>query len=466
MKTLNTYAVLLGFIAMFTVSFAATANDTLYVNATLIDPSQRTVTANSYLWVVNDKFAYVGTSRPTTSTTQIIDLQHRYVTPGFIDTHAHLSLGAVSFAIDNDNVSLHADHQQAIAIWNAEKLLAHGVTSIRNPGGDTRANIAYREAQQNGQIIGPRAFVAGHIIDTSQLSGLVDTVASDTSIQQAISYQASQGVDYIKLYTGLNEAQVTLAVTTAAAHQLPVIGHLEGLNWQRGAELGIQHFVHAMPIAPDLLDEPARTDYLASARPGTFAFFEWFAAANLASPKVTNMITTLERHQASVDPTLVVFYNAFYGDQEAVVANPELAHAHPDLVNNWRSFYHFNAGWSADDFAKAQATWPKVLQFVKQLYDANILLSVGTDLGNPWVIPGVSYHQELRLLEQAGIEPIDALRLATSNSAKVLGHADQLGQVKAGYLADFVVFSQNPAQDLEHLNSIDMVVQNGAPVHQ
>ncbi|RUO29488.1 amidohydrolase family protein [Aliidiomarina sanyensis] len=463
------HAFALGWLVLSSSAFAVTESETsssiLYTNATIVQPDQQQVTPNGYLWVVDGRFRAVGATRPESSTdAQVIDLAGAYVMPGFIDTHAHMSLGAVSFSMMDGEFLLHAENQLEIGQWNAKKLLEFGVTSIRNPGGDTRANLAYRDAQIAGELLGPRAYVAGAILNTDPFAGLVVNVDNQVAIQSAVTYQAEQGVDFIKLYTGLNEQQVDVAVQAARDYNLPVIGHLESLSWTRGAELGIQHFVHAMPISPELLPYHLRESYQAEQRPGTFSFFEWYDAVDLSSNEMRTMIDTLVRHAVKVDPTLIVFYNAFFGDQLDVTAHPQMAHAHPQLVENWRDFYHFNLGWSEDDFARAQAVWPKVLELVNTLYLAGVKLSIGTDLGNPWVIPGVSYFQEMRLLNEAGIPPFEVLRLATENGALVLGMGHELGKLEVGYIADFLVFEQNPAEDLSHLDTLLQVIQSGEEV--
>ncbi len=434
----------------------------LYENANLLHTSRGEQTANAYMLVTDGRFTYVGTERPDVSEdTEVVNLAGGYVTPGFIDTHAHISLGAVSFTIEGNNVEMFADNQLEIAKWNAQKMLEFGITSIRNPGGDTRANLAYKNAQQSGTVIGPRAFVAGSIINTIPFTGLAVGVDNAVSIREAVGYQAEQGVDFIKLYTGLDAEQISLAAAEAKRWELPVIGHLESVSWQVGAERGVNHLVHAMPVSPDLLPAETREEYLAQLRPGNFNWFEWYAAADFESAEVESMIAALVEHNTSVDPTLIVFYNAFYGNQPGVTEHPELMHAHPELVENWRTFFHFNIGWEASDFDKAQQVWPNVQAFVKRLHDEGVLLTVGTDLGNPWVIPGVSYFQEMELLADAGISAFEVLKLATSNGAQVLERDHELGHLAEGYIADFVVFSENPAQDISNLHSIQKVIQNG-----
>ncbi|MBY6064143.1 amidohydrolase family protein [Pseudidiomarina sediminum] len=441
---------------------------TLYKHATLIVPSENKRVSDAYFVVQDGRFVALGQGRipvEYVTLTEQVDLNQQFVSAGMIDTHAHMTLGAVTFEVVEEEVKLRANQSLDIAKWNAQQLLVHGVTSVRDPGGDTTTTLAYRNAQRAAQVTGPRAWVAGSILNTAPFAGLVEAVDSTQSLRDAIDTQAAQGVDFIKLYTGLSEAELAAGVAQAKQHGLPVIAHLDEVSWQRGAALGVDHLVHAMPVSPQLLAEPSRQDYLATRKPTTIHWAQWHAAVALDDPLMTQLYTTLVQQNVAVDPTLIVFYNAFFGESDAVTQHPELPRVHPEQLANWRSFYHFTIGWSPEDFRLATNTWSNVLAFVKRLYDEGVRLSVGTDLGNPWVIPGESYHQELQLLVDAGLTPMQVLSLATVNGAEVLGQSDQLGRIAEGYQADFVVFSKDPSTAIEHSRSITAVYQGGARVH-
>ncbi|MEX0739538.1 MAG: amidohydrolase family protein [Pseudohongiella sp.] len=442
-------------------------SQTLYKNATLILAERSEILTNGYLLVADGRFVAVGQGEPDIEMlpdTDIVDLNNRYVSAGFIDTHAHMSLGAVTFEIDGETVSLQAANSLDIGRWNGEKLLAYGVTTVRNPGGVTAANIAYRDAQRRGSIVGPQAFVAGGIINVTPFEGLTQAVDNDDEIIAAIDSQAAMGVDYIKLYTELSAAQIAVAVARADYYKLPVIAHLEQLSWQTGAELGIDHLVHAMPISPDLLTDTAREEFLNVQQPGNANWYQWYQYMDHDSAPMQALYRQLVAHETAVDPTLIVFYNTFFANQESVTQNSALELVHPDLLANWREFFNFNIGWQADDYQQAQQVWPRVLKLVKELHDRGVLLSVGTDLGNPWVIPGVSFHQEMALLVDAGLTPMQVLALATANGAKVLGKEQQTGRLTNGLQADFVVFASDPTQDISHAQDIVAVYQAGAQV--
>lgn len=456
------------FCGLYLLSCACVAQQaTLYKHVTLLVPEQNKRLEDAFFVVENGRFTAVGQGEIPAhfaALATVVDLKQHYVTAGMIDTHAHMTLGAVTFEVIDESVSLRANQSLAIGRWNGQRLLAHGVTAVREPGGDTTTTLAYRDAQQSGGLVGPRARVAGSILNTDAFTGLVEAVDDAQALRAAIDAQAAQGVDFIKLYTGLSETQLAAGVAQAKLHNLPVIAHLEDLSWQRGAELGVEHLVHAMPVSPALLPELQRKEYLEQRKPTTNHWAQWYAAVDFDAAEMTKLYATLAKQNVAVDPTLIVFYNAFFGNSAAVTEHAALDLAHPEVLENWRSFYHFTIGWEEEDFALAATTWPKVLELVKRLHTEGVRLSVGTDLGNPWVIPGESYHQELQLLVAAGLTPMEVLQLATVNGAAVLGLSDQLGRIATGYQADFVVYQQDPSVAIENSRTITAVYQDGAQV--
>jgi imidazolonepropionase-like amidohydrolase len=125
----------------------------------------------------------------------------------------------------------------------------------------------------------------------------------------------------------------------------------------------------------------------------------------------------------------------------------------------------FTASWKDEQYRQAQAQWPKALALTKLLFDRGVLLTVGTDTPTPWIIPGVSFHEELRLLADAGIPARDILRMATANGARALGREKEIGALKPGMRADLVVLRANPLADIGNTREIELVIQGGT-VHQ
>jgi imidazolonepropionase-like amidohydrolase len=126
----------------------------------------------------------------------------------------------------------------------------------------------------------------------------------------------------------------------------------------------------------------------------------------------------------------------------------------PEEVQNWKVLGMPTAGWSRDDFDRVQRAWPKQLAFVRRLHDRGVMLSAGSDLASPWVIPGVGYHQELALLVSAGLSPSEVLRIATRNGARALGLEKEIGTIEPGKRADLLVLEGDPIASIANTRRI------------
>jgi imidazolonepropionase-like amidohydrolase len=122
----------------------------------------------------------------------------------------------------------------------------------------------------------------------------------------------------------------------------------------------------------------------------------------------------------------------------------------------------FTANWTAAQYAAARQQWPKQLALARMLYEKGVLLTAGTDTPTPWIIPGVSLHQELALLSEAGMPNIDVLKAATSNAAIALERDGDAGIIRPGAIADIVVLEKNPLTDIRCTRSIRLVIRKGS----
>ena len=119
------------------------------------------------------------------------------------------------------------------------------------------------------------------------------------------------------------------------------------------------------------------------------------------------------------------------------------------LLENWKTTFNFNLGWKEKDYKIAHKSWTKVEKFVRMLYDNGIMLTVGTDANNPYMIPCFRYHQELQLLKQCGLTNQEVLNIAITNGAKLLGIENSVGKIKKGYEADLIMLDKNPLEDIK-----------------
>ncbi|MDR8391556.1 amidohydrolase family protein [Aliifodinibius sp. S!AR15-10] len=106
----------------------------------------------------------------------------------------------------------------------------------------------------------------------------------------------------------------------------------------------------------------------------------------------------------------------------------------------------------------------RLISMVEPMHHAGINLLTGTDSGptSPYLFPGQSLHEELKLLvEAAGLTPAEALRSSVINGPKFLDHLDSYGSIEKGKMADLVILTKNPLQNIKHTTSVQSVVSRG-----
>ncbi len=438
---------------------------TIYLNFNWVDPIEKIIHTEMMLIEEMGKITYLGAIKPYDQSEKMIDLKNKYVIAGFIDSHTHVTLGAIEMVQHEEQFKMVANNSDEISQHNGKILLAHGITDIRNPGGAAAESVKYKNQVKAGNWIGPDAYVAGELLDVNAFEGLVQAVHRIEDIDGLISAQKALGVDFVKLYTSLDESLLEVAIKSTHEHGLKAVAHLEEVPWDKAALMGIDGIVHAMPVSPDLLVGKSKKEYLEKGRRGAFSFFEWYEAIDFETPRFEQFVQTLKEHGTSIDPTLIVFHNAFWGDQPGVTQHPKLSLTHPELVKNWQTFFTFNIGWTPTDFKRAKAVWPKVQQFIQKLNKAGVHMTVGTDMNNPWVIPGVSFHQEMQLLVDAGISNYEVLKMATWNGAQAIDQTKMKGSLQEGKNASFVILENNPVKDISNTEHIYAVVKLGQMYH-
>jgi imidazolonepropionase-like amidohydrolase len=393
--------------------------------------------------------------------TRVIDGRGTFVLPGLIDMHAHYSVGPVTFDTTRKPPAIGMKYDHAASVEQLQTLLAFGVTTIRNPGGGAKESIAVRDSVRLGMLRGPRMFTAGEVIDATESEGLVTTVHNEKEVRDEVDRQAAMGVDYVKLYASLGPDLIRAGVDEAHRRGVRAIAHLFATSWTDAANAGIDGIVHITPGSPRLLGAERRPEFLKRFR-GTQFMLEWFNFVDTGSPEIKEMTEALLRHDVFIDPTLVTFEAIAWGDSARIREAPDLLLAPPSLVTGWRKF-DLTFGWKPDDYAEARKAWPAVLGYTKYLFDAGVQLTAGTDMANPWTVPGASLHRELELLAASGIPTLQVLRIATRNGATSLGIESEVGTIAAGKIADLVLLSADPVADIRNTRRIVWVVQSGRP---
>jgi imidazolonepropionase-like amidohydrolase len=377
--------------------------------------------------------------------TRVLDLPGRFVMPGLIDTHAHVT---VLFFHEQADGATRSEYRRDLSERVLRILLAHGVTTVRNPSAPATAGVSLRDDVARGLLTGPRILTSGEHLN--------DTRMTPDEIRAEVRRQAEAGVDMIKVYSSLRPAQVAAAIEEAHRLGLPVVGHLQRTGWTEAARLGIDAITHGASWSGEYLPEPRRARY----RGTMLGRLDWLEWLDLDSPEIGGMIRELAERRIPVDPTLIAYHTKFFGDDPRWTEHPELVLV-PEMAARWKEGQTWVSDWTPENFVRARGLWPKMEALIRRYHEGGVLLAAGSDLPNPWTIPGISLHEELELLVQAGIPTAEVIRIATRNGAEALELLGELGTVEVGKRADLLVLRADPTADIRNTRSIEVVIRAG-----
>ncbi|MFY0601730.1 MAG: amidohydrolase family protein [Cyclobacteriaceae bacterium] len=460
--------IVVGIVVAAITILTANGQNLVIKNVNVIDVEEGSIIARQDIWVENGIITKISKHRSKKSknkNTVEIEGDGKYLLPGFIDTHVHVAIGPVYGSIVNSKPVLGMRLEEDLPRITSELLLSHGVTTSRDPGGKTSVTVQVKRDIASGKMAGPEFLVAGTIIDTSEFINLAVSRKNKDDVIAEIRRQKKSGVDFIKFYTSLGPELLQSGIEEAHRLNLGTIGHLHSTSWTEASQMGIDNIVHIIPGNDSYIPESYRSAYNQSTAFGSKAFYKWFEYVDLESVSIENMIVRLRENGTSVDPTLVVFHAVFFGNTSQYNTSPFLDQLPETLIGNWRSFFNFNLGWVEQDFVDAQKVWPKVQRFTKMLHDGGVLLTVGTDANNPWIVGGDSFHRELKLLTECGLSSAEVLKMGTLNGAKLLNIDGRTGTIEVDKEADFVLLNSNPLEDIENSRDIAMTISNGVVVY-
>jgi imidazolonepropionase-like amidohydrolase len=359
---------------------------------------------------------------------RLIDLSDRFVLPGLIDSHVHLTSDRAGIegqlAEITDSVALRSYE----AAWNARKTLDAGFTTVRNLGSDDGVTLALRDAIARGWAIGPRIIDAGTSISTTtghmdatlgmreefhdELRRSGSTCDGADDCRRAVRRQIARGVDVIKIAT------------------------TGGVNSRIGLGLGAQMF-----------EDEARAIVQAAHLYGKRVAVHAHGAdgINLALRAGADSI----EHGTLIDDESIRLFR-----QGNAYLVPTLS-----TINGYIERLRANPNaYSAEVRAKIEWRIGITGQNVRRAFPAGVRIAFGTDAG-------VSMHgrnaDEFLLLVQHGMTPVAAIVAATVNAADLLGLSAEVGTIEPGKIADIVAVRGDPLADIGVLRRIDFVMARG-----
>jgi imidazolonepropionase-like amidohydrolase len=179
------------------------------------------------------------------------------------------------------------------------------------------------------------------------------------------------------------------------------------------------------------------------------------------------LLADMKKHNVAYIPTMSLDDFAFaYADSPAWVNEPFFRAALDPGVFEMITSHDYKAKTRDSNVAKMEEkALPMAKRNLKRIYDAGILVALGTDSGaTPIRVQGFAEHVELALMVEAGLTPLQAITVATKNGAELLRVSDQYGTLEPGKKANFIVLEKDPSEDIRNTQSIRAVWKNGIKV--
>lgn len=369
---------------------------------------------------------------------QVIDGRGRFLIPGLWDAHVHTL-----------RLSPHL---------HLPLLVANGVTAVRDMGDAcswsddldcVSSATRWRAAIDAGALVGPRLVEA---------AGFHVEALPDDPHQLGVLMAGlrRRGEPFVKAQLDDDAPAESFVRLVRAAHEagLAVAGHVPFAVDLADANLPLRSVEHDRSLLPQC--STARRQF--DGRPRTMAPL----VHGLDDERCAKVLATLVRKGTAYVPTHVASSGQ---DLAFATGAPGPTSTAGDLVvtpHRWLWAVARRAGrLDGDDAAAVKAFHEAALALTAKARAAGVVVLAGTDALDPDVVHGLGLHDELRYLARAGLTPAEALLAATMAPALHFGLAHERGTIEAGKVADMVLLSANPLDDITNTTHIETVVAAG-----
>jgi imidazolonepropionase-like amidohydrolase len=419
--------------AVFVVAGALQAQSSFAIeNVTLIDGTGRPAVGNACVVVIGQKIVRAGPCPiAVPAGTRRIDGRGKFLIPGMIDVHIHLRGGRGPFGDQPQD--------ELTGIRRLQGYLYSGVTTVLDVGNNPDFIFKLREMERSGKIVSTRLLACGGIVTypgshgSSQYATLVDSWPQAIPIMDVA---IARKPDMMKLtydeHGWGTRPRITLLPLDLMTH---VIQHYN--------ENGIRTTAHVSSETRAL--------------EAIYAGIDTLAHPIIQGPVSDNFVRVMKSKQIPEASTLTVGEN-----YSRLAEHPEFLDQplyrdtlEPEEITRLKTVE------SNKQKENRWAWWMKVMtpvaqDNIKKINAGGGIMSLGTDTSE-----GPAVHRELELITKGGVPNLDAIRIATLNSAIFLGRERDLGSIEDGKIADLVLLEANPLDDIDNAKRIVMVVKNG-----
>ena len=422
------YVALLIFILLtgcFTAKNSQVKSSTVIIkNINVIDvingrvlPNQDVVIKDKAIYFIGNRFSGIIPSNSTS-----IDGTGKYLSPGLWDMHFHLCW-------DKNNDTL---------LYPI--LLKNGIMGIRDMGGDLDIMKSFKKKLASDSIIGPEIYGAGPIIDGNppvyyDFSIPVDDKSNIPAILDSLK---TNGSDFFKTYSLIREPQLKAISNYCLKHNMTFAGHLsEYIQPEISISYGQKSIEHL-----NRLDEIWQVN----------------------KSRIDSIAQLMLVNHTCLCPTLIT-YQLKTRIFDTSVINHEYAKFIPaSLMKDWKVSWEkrIQQHSNLSDLTILNKVFEGQMELVNHLHKMGVMILAGSDFGGmPYVYPGISLYQELRLMVDAGLSNIEALKTATINPAIYLSRQENYGSLSVGKYADMIILEHNPFDNIDNLKTIITVIVKG-----
>jgi len=404
-----------------------------------------------------DRILAVGKRIRAPKGTLLVDGRGKYLIYGLTDMHVHLR-GGKDLVEDNES-------------W-LKLFLANGITTIRDMGGDIPAEVLrWRSEIREGRREGPRILTCGPKLDGPKPSwpGSI-AVTTPEEGRAAVRAVKAMNADFVKLYFGIVSSEVHAAILEEArAEGLPVTGHLPGnLSFREVTARGqhIEHGFYPMLDGASTKAAEIHAEFSQSPNPSAQEAFPRRVRRQLDSfdPMLMDKVAEqLKETGTWVTMTLTIGGRRLNLPPDNYASHPLRKYLYPGIWKSWDMDLGRRKPPAGDAIRQTQQLVQVAMEAVPVFHRVGVNMLAGSDCGasNNFAWPGWSLHEELAAFVEAGLSPLDTLKLATRSAARFMKEEPERGTIEKGKIADLVLLDANPLEDIRNTQKIAGVMVRG-----
>ncbi len=381
-----------------------------------------------------------------------IDCHGKWVTPGFIDCHAHAG------------VPYHAVNGWVPPVDYVYKLwLAHGVTTVREMGSMNGLAWTLRQKQRSAdhQIAAPYIVAHAYFPAVNDMLKTIHTPEQGRDWLRRVKANGADGIKFFGAPPAIMEAALDecrkLGLRSGCHHAQMAVTRMNALTSAKWGLTSAEHYyglpealfedqvIQKYPLDYDYNDEYFRFAYAGQ----TFA-----QGAQPGSPKWRDVMDAF----LELDFTFVPTFGIYDANRDLMRARKADWHHDYAWKSLWKYFQpqrgghgSYWAAWSTTNEIEWKQNYRIWMQFINEYKNRGGRVCTGSDSGFIYQIFGFGYIRELEMLQEAGFHPLEVLRSATIEGAKLLGIDEEAGSLEVGKRADILVHDYNPLTDFKML---------------